>query len=76
MSAYTAIKATSIPLQNASQEAIDAIEARKGTEELVEIGPPRLRSVTRVQIDAEPARRALRCPGTRVDRSCPCDQFA
>jgi hypothetical protein len=54
MSAYTAIKATSIPLQNASQDAIDAIEARKGTERLVEIGPPRLRSGTRVQIDAGP----------------------
>jgi hypothetical protein len=46
MSAYTAIKATSITLQNALQDAIDAIEARKGAEGLVEIGPPRLRSGT------------------------------
>ena len=54
MSAYTAIKATSITLQNVLQDAIDAIEARKGAEGLVEIGPPRLRSGTRVRIDAGP----------------------
>ena len=48
MSAYTAINATSITLQNALQDAIDAIEARKGAEGLVEIGPPRPRSGTGV----------------------------
>ena len=56
MSAYTAIKATSITLQNALQDAIGAIEARKGAEGLVEIGPPRLPSGTRVATGcAEPA---------------------
>jgi hypothetical protein len=56
MSAYTTIKATSITLQNALRDAIDAIEARKGAEGLVEIGPPRPRSGTRVATGrAEPA---------------------
>jgi hypothetical protein len=38
----------SITLQNALQDAIDTIEARKGAEGLVEIGPPRPRSDTGV----------------------------
>jgi hypothetical protein len=52
MSDYTAIKATSITLQNVLQDAIDAIEARQAAEGLVKIGPPRLRSGTPVRIDA------------------------
>jgi len=56
MSAYTATKAMSITLQNALQDAIDTIEARKGAGGLVEIGPPRPRSGTRAATGrAEPA---------------------
>ncbi len=46
--APTATKAMSITLQNALQDAIDTIAARKGAEGLVEIGPPRPRSGTGV----------------------------
>ena len=53
--APTATKAMSITLQNALQDAIDAIEARKGAEGLVEIGLPRPRSGTRATGRAEPA---------------------